>query len=167
MTAELSHPKVHQYSRFYTTAIASIEKTTLFLMAAMDELFGRDANDREELFEPENGMMMSVDAEQRIANGCIVLVPDVPNDATAIVYDQWTRAKIKNYKLRVLRPKDECMRTALPWSRTECVPVHRRRRRDLDSYWRHRASLESKASRTAMELPESRHKKFPLQVSPR
>lgn len=86
---------------------------------AMDELFGRDANDREDLFEPENGMMMSVDAEKRIANGCIILVPDVPNDATAMVYDQCTRAKIKNYKLRVLRPKDKCMRTALPGIRTD------------------------------------------------
>lgn len=65
---------------------------------AMDKLFGRDANDREELFEPENGMMMSVDAEQRIANGCIVLVPDVPNDATAMVYDQWTRAESPSTK---------------------------------------------------------------------
>ena len=84
---------------------------------AMDEIFGRDANDREELFEPENGIMMSVDAEKRIANGCIVLVPDVPNDATAMVYDEWTRAKIKNYKLRVLRPTDKSMKTALPGSR--------------------------------------------------
>ena len=81
---------------------------------AMDELFGRDANDREELFEPENGIMMSVDAEKRIANGCIVLVPDVPNDATAMVYDEWTRAKIKSYKLRVLQPTDKSMKAALP-----------------------------------------------------
>lgn len=84
---------------------------------AMDELFGRDANDREELFEAENGMMMSVDAEKRIANGCLVLVPDVPNDATAMVYDEWTKANIKNYKLRVLQPNDKSMRTALPGSR--------------------------------------------------
>ena len=84
---------------------------------AMDELFGRDADEREELFEAQNGMMMSSDAEKRIANGCIVLVPDVPNDATAIVYDEWTKAKIKNYKLRVLRPTDKCMRIALPGSR--------------------------------------------------
>ena len=83
----------------------------------MDELFGRDADDREELFEAQNGMMMSSDAEKRIANGCIVLVPDVPNDATAIVYDEWAKAKIKNYKLRVLRPTDKCMRPALPGSR--------------------------------------------------
>ena len=38
-------------------------------------------------------------AEKRIANGCIVFVPDVPKDATAMAYDEWTRAKIKNYRL--------------------------------------------------------------------
>ena len=81
---------------------------------AMDELFGRDATDREELFEPQNGIMMSVDAEKRIANGCIVIVPDVPDDATTAVLDEWTKAEIKNYKLRVLRPKDPSMQKALP-----------------------------------------------------
>ena len=100
---------------------------------AMDGLFGRDAGDREELFEPQSGMMMSSDAEKRIANGCIVLVLDVPNAATAIVYDEWTKAKIKNYKLRVLRPTDECMQAALPGSRTNKEPgLYRKHWHELD-----------------------------------
>ena len=81
---------------------------------AMDELFGRDATDRQELFEPQNSIMMSKDAEKRIANGCIVIVPDVPDDATTAVLDEWTRAEIKDYKLRVLRPNDPSMQKVLP-----------------------------------------------------
>ena len=72
-------------------------------------------------------MMMSVDAEKRIVNGCIVLVPDVPNDATAMVYDEWTRGEIKNYTLRVLRPTDKSMQTALPGSRAN--GEHRKERK--------------------------------------
>ena len=49
----------------------------------MDQLFGREDNDREELFEPENGIiLMYADAEKRIENGWMVLVPDVQTDAT-------------------------------------------------------------------------------------
>ena len=131
----------------------------------MDELFGRDANDREELFEAENGMMMSVEAEKRIANGCLVLVPDVPNNATAMVYDEWTKANIKNYKLRVLQPNDKSMRTALPGSRAnEESGKDRRHWHELDGqkvtfrsdfrprarylYWQFAVSLMRKALQT-------------------
>ena len=48
----------------------------------MDQLFGGEDNDREELFEPENEIMMCADAEKRIENGWMVLVPDVQTDTT-------------------------------------------------------------------------------------
>ena len=55
----------------------------------MDQLFGREDNDRAELFEPENGIMMCADAEKRIENGWMVLVPDVQTDATTALSSRY------------------------------------------------------------------------------
>ena len=48
----------------------------------MDQLCGRDDNDREELFELEIRITRCADAEKRIENGWMVLVPDVHADTT-------------------------------------------------------------------------------------
>ena len=93
---------------------SSIKVTHIFPyvvgQTAMDELFGRDDEDRAELFEPENGLMMCDEAEKRIANGWKVLVPDVPVDASAGELDAWAQLKVKGYKLRVLCPDNRLMR---------------------------------------------------------
>ena len=44
-----------------------------------------------------------------------------------IEFDEWTRAKIKNYKLRVLHPKDNDKQTALSGSRENEEPGKDRR----------------------------------------
>lgn len=74
-------------------------------MVAMDQLFGRDDENREELFQPENGITMCVGAETYMENGWIVLILDVPDDATIAQLDTWSKVKKKEYKLRVLCPE--------------------------------------------------------------
>lgn len=70
----------------------------------MGELFGRPYNGKEELFEPLNGLMMSADAdaEKRIANGMLIIVPNLPANALQLELEAWSSTKIENYKLRVL-----------------------------------------------------------------
>ena len=121
---------------------------------AMDQLFGRDENDKEELFEPENGIMMCGDAEKRIENGWMVLVPDVPADATTAQLEAWTKAKIKEYKLRVLCPENANMKKYMDmtesriWNDLDGQRVlfksdHRPRARYL--YWQFAIALLRKA----------------------
>ncbi|MCJ1475996.1 hypothetical protein MMC13_004660 [Lambiella insularis] len=74
----------------------------------MDELFGRVDN-QEELFSPLNGFMMCAEAEIRIANGWLVLVPDVTDNASATELEMWSDAHIKEYKLRVLSKSAKLM----------------------------------------------------------
>ena len=54
--------------------------------------------------------MMCASAEKRIENGWMVLVPDVPADATTTQLDTWSKAKVKEYKLRVLCPENAKMK---------------------------------------------------------
>ena len=56
---------------------------------------------------------MAVGAEKRIENGWMVLVPDVPADATTAQLDTWSKAKVKEYKLRVLCPETANMKKYL------------------------------------------------------
>ena len=120
----------------------------------MDQLFGRDDNDREELFEPENGLMMLADAEKRIENGWMVLVPDVPADATTAQLDTWSKVKVKEYKLRVLCPENANMKQYIDhisgrvWNdldgqRVQFRSDHRPRARYL--YWQFAVALLRKA----------------------
>ena len=124
---------------------------------AMDQMFGRDGDNREELFEPENGMMMCVDAEKRIENGWMVLVPDVPDDATTAQLNTWSNANIKEYKLRVLCPEKADMKKWLDisesskWNdldgqRVQFKSPHRPRARYL--YWQFAVALLRKAWQT-------------------
>ena len=132
---------------------------------AMDELFGRNADNREELMEPENGLMMCEDAVKKIADGGIVLVPDVPNDASAEELGTWTNAAVKEYKLRVLCPASKSMQEVLPFissvkedktdrprwyslegKRVECRSDHRPRARYL--YWQFAVALLRQAWQT-------------------
>ncbi|KAK0513324.1 hypothetical protein JMJ35_004310 [Cladonia borealis] len=124
----------------------------------MDQLFGRDDNDREELFEPENGLMMLADAEKRIENGWMVLVPDVPIDATTAQLDTWSKVKVKEYKQRVLCPENANMKQYIDqiggrvWNdldgqRVQFKSDHRPRARYL--YWKFAVALLRKAWQSA------------------
>ena len=97
---------------------ASIRAAHIFPYAAgkiaMQEMFGGDENDADELMEPENGLMVSLEAEKKIATGLILIVPDVPDNATVDQLDAWTKMEPKEYKLRVLNPNHEEMRKILP-----------------------------------------------------
>ena len=88
----------------------------------MDELFELDDEDRAELFEPENGLMMCDEAEKRIANGWMVLVPDVPVDASVGELDAWAQLKVKGYKLRVLCPDSRLMRQVVSFISADNEP---------------------------------------------
>lgn len=61
---------------------------------AMDELFGRPNKGKTELLEPVNEVMMSVDAEKRVAIGMLVLKSNLLDNASAIELDAWSAAKV-------------------------------------------------------------------------
>ena len=82
----------------------------------MDELFGRENEDRPEMFEIENGLIMCSYAESRIANGFMALVPDVPDNAPNEVVQEWRRSVVKQYKIRVICPDHKKMKMFLPGS---------------------------------------------------
>lgn len=69
---------------------------------AMDNIFGTPNPDRPELHEIENGLLLSAAAEEKIAKGDIVLVPNVLDDSAQQVRDEWSRSNPKQYKIRVL-----------------------------------------------------------------
>ena len=72
--------------------------------SAMDEIFGREAKDVEELSGIQNGLMLSRYAEKRLEDGDIVLVPDVAENASADEIDKWSSSEPKEYKIRVTNP---------------------------------------------------------------
>lgn len=69
---------------------------------AMDEIFGREVGNVEELSDVRNGLMLSKYAEKRLADGDIVLVPDVSNAASQKEIDAWSASEPKEYKIRIL-----------------------------------------------------------------
>jgi len=74
---------------------------------AMVAIFGSEADG--ELFSPRNGMLLSPLAEQRFDSGALVLVPRVSDLASADEIGAWNEAQVKQYKIRVVRPKDPGM----------------------------------------------------------
>ncbi|KAL9594473.1 MAG: hypothetical protein Q9219_007022 [cf. Caloplaca sp. 3 TL-2023] len=127
----------------------------------MDQLFGRPEGEPE-LFSIKNGLIMSVEAEKRISNGWIVLVPDLMETASAQELYDWTISEPKEYKIRVLDSNNKLMKMFLPlgapthqpsgsrrcWWELDNQPVqflsdHRPRARYL--YWQFAVSLLRKA----------------------
>ena len=80
----------------------------------MDELFGREDEERPEMFEIENGLIMCSHAESRIANGFMALVPDVPDNASNVIVREWRNSAVKQYKIRVICPDHRNMKMFLP-----------------------------------------------------
>ena len=76
---------------------------------AMDEVFGREFENVEELNEIQNGLMLSTYAEKRLEDGDIVLVPDVKDTASQEEIDAWSESEPKEYKIRVINPKAKGM----------------------------------------------------------
>lgn len=94
---------------------------------AMIAIFGPEAD--RELFSPYNGMLLSRDAEEKFDNGALVLVPRVSDLASAGEIRAWNEAEIKQYKIRVIRPKDADMNelchpsSDITWNELENEPV--------------------------------------------
>ena len=76
---------------------------------AMDEFFGRELKNVEELNEIQNGLMLSSFAEKRLEDGDIVLVPDIKDAASQEEIDAWSESEPKEYKIRVTNPKAKGM----------------------------------------------------------
>ena len=75
----------------------------------MDEIFGREVENMEELNEIPNGLMLSTYAEKRLEDGDIVLVPDVTDAASQEEIDAWSKSEPKEYKSRVANPEAKDM----------------------------------------------------------
>ncbi|KAI4253559.1 MAG: hypothetical protein LQ352_003620 [Teloschistes flavicans] len=131
---------------------------------AMDQMFGRP-DGREELTSIENGIIMSFEDEKRIANGWMVLIPNLSETATEEGLDRWAKAELKEYKIRVLDRDPKEMKQLLPpgaplhqpserrrsWWELDGEPVefrtsHRPRARYL--YWQFAVALLRKAYRS-------------------
>lgn len=96
---------------------------------AMDEIFGRP-DGKDELMSIENGLMMHFEAEKRLANGWMVLIPDLPETASREQLDAWAVSEKKGYKIRVLDSKPKEMTKFLPIGCALHQPSGRRR-----SWW--------------------------------
>ncbi|KAL8661211.1 MAG: hypothetical protein Q9202_005813 [Teloschistes flavicans] len=93
---------------------------------AMDEIFGRP-DGKDELMSIENGLIMSCEAEKRLANGWMVLIPDLPETASTEQLDAWAVSEPKAYKIRVLDSKPKEMTMFLPVGCALHQPSGRRR----------------------------------------
>ncbi|KAL8857723.1 MAG: hypothetical protein Q9178_005758 [Gyalolechia marmorata] len=80
---------------------------------AMIELFGRP-DGKDELMAPQNGLLIDRRAEQYIAHGWMTIVPDLSANATHEEVDAWSKADVKEYKIRVLDADDPKMKNVLP-----------------------------------------------------
>ena len=94
---------------------------------AMVSIFGDEA--RDELFSANNGIAMFRDAEEKFDSGAIVLVPDVRDDASTEEMISWNARKVKDYKIRVVRPQDVGMdlicepQSNMTWQELDGKPV--------------------------------------------
>ena len=143
---------------------------------AMDEFFGREVENAEELIEIQNGLMLSTYAEKRLDDGDIVLVPNVKDAASQEEIDAWSRSQPKEYKIRVINFKAKGMDRAHPgyvdpkesWNnldgkRVQFSSDHRPRARYL--YWQYckavlRQSWKEKDIKAKDVLVRERGKKF-------
>lgn len=76
----------------------------------MQSIFGRSDSGHSELFKAENGILWSVEAEQRFEAGHFVVVPDVPDRPTEQQLDNWEASDPKEYKIKVLNPTHPSMK---------------------------------------------------------
>ena len=131
--------------------------------AAMSNIFGT----HNELSEIENGLLLSTDAENKIGKGNIVLVPNVSNDSSKQVMDEWSRSNPKQYKIRVLNPTAKGMDKYHPcghltkktWNDLDGNEVHFRsnhRPRTRYMYWLY---CQTMLRRSWKAKPAERHEK--------
>ena len=94
---------------------------------AMIAIFGEDAN--KELFSARNGLLLSATAEFYLDNGAIALVPAIDDGSSSDQIEQWNTASVKEYKIRILRPKETGMDgccsyvSDLTWKELDNQPV--------------------------------------------
>ena len=75
----------------------------------MEAIFGSSDSGQSELFQAENGILWSQDAERRFEGGHFVIVPDTVDAPTQQEMDTWEASNPKEYKIRVLNPKHSLM----------------------------------------------------------
>ena len=68
----------------------------------MDLIFGEEAAG--ELFSPNNGILMSDGAEQRLDKGYIVIIPNLAPNVSPAALSLWQNLTPKEYKIVVLQP---------------------------------------------------------------
>ena len=74
---------------------------------AMAAIFGEDANN--ELFSSRNGLLISGTAKMFLDNGTVALGPAIDYDISSAQIELWNALPVKQYRLRISRPNDECM----------------------------------------------------------
>ena len=82
--------------------------------AMMDNFFGRERENKPEMFEIENGMIISTDAEDKISSGQMALVPGVREDASNDEIDDWRESHPRPYKIHIFNPDSKEMNKIVP-----------------------------------------------------
>ncbi|KAL8941446.1 MAG: hypothetical protein Q9211_001824 [Gyalolechia sp. 1 TL-2023] len=97
----------------------------------MDAIFGvaRDDQGNSELFKPENGLLWSREVEQRFEACHFVIVPQIIDNLTPEKLQEWERAEVKEYQIRILNPNEPAMKekvldTETRWTDLEGRPVN-------------------------------------------
>lgn len=67
---------------------------------SMTAIFG--ATESPELWSPRNGMLIASSVEARFDSGLFVIVPDLPENASAAEISAWNDSESKEYKLRII-----------------------------------------------------------------
>ena len=94
---------------------------------AMIAIFGEEATG--ELFSARNGLLLSTSAANYLDNGAIALVPAIDNESSSEQIEEWNAASVKEYKIRILRPREKGMdelcaySSDLTWKELENQPV--------------------------------------------
>ena len=143
---------------------------------AMDEIFGREVNNVEELNGVQNGLMLSTWAEKRMEDGDIVLVPDVADAASQEEVERWSNSEPKEYKIRITnrgaKGMDKyhpgCVTPRQTWNELDGIKAqfssdHRPRARYL--YWQYcktmlRHAWRNQGTNAEKVLMEERGKQF-------
>ncbi len=73
----------------------------------MSAVFG--ASKKPELFSPLNGTIISKRDEERFEKGYFMIVPDVPDIASAKEIKQWHAIELKEHKIRIVEPEVQQM----------------------------------------------------------
>ncbi|KAL8735548.1 MAG: hypothetical protein Q9166_000716 [cf. Caloplaca sp. 2 TL-2023] len=72
--------------------------------ALMTAIFGSDADN--ELFSPLNGMLISTRAEKLLADGFLLIVPDVPDKPSRAEILEWQNSDPKQYVIKIPYPNE-------------------------------------------------------------